>query len=398
MKLLKGTLLFIFFIFNIISIYPSDNNFEFLKTLYLQASNLRERQKVLKEMNKFATDEFKDFIMGIIIDQSNYSYGILELKDYEDWVIETARIAGKLKIGNASTYLEKIYGKVKSPIIKGEIILQIAETGDKSYLGWFNNLLHEINDLHKYKKYKEREEIVQGLVIGIGLFGDESSFDELLYCALPNYSKTVQDLANNAIEKVTKNPALLCGDIILSDSTDYDIKMDALVYAFQSNSPDDSKIEVFTKTLQKMLGTKVESQLKEKRIFLLNKSVFYLGELKVNDKEVVNMIEQKWNEENDYYSIIINVEALEKIGTNDAAIVFNEKLKLLNQRKKEGSQDGFLTDEGPKVILAIIKALGKIRYSGSLEVLYDTMWTEDYGFNIKREASKSINLIMNQTK
>ncbi len=397
MKIIKGIFILLIFISNIIPIYSSDNNFEFLKVLYLKANTLREKQKALKDMNKFTTDEFKDFVMDIIIDQSNYSFSILEIKDYEDWVIESARIAGKLKMGKTSSYLEKIYGKVKAPIIKGEILLQIAETGDKSYLGWFNYLLHDINSLHKDKKFKEQEEIIQGLVIGLGKFGDESSFDELLYCALPHYSKTVQDLANNAIEKVTKNPALLCGDIVLN-STDYDMKMDALVYAFESNSPDESKIEVFKMTLQKMLGIKGDTKIKEQRSFLLNKSVYYLGELKTSDKEIVKMIEQKWNEENDYYSIIINIESLEKIGTNDAAIVLNEKLKFLNQRKKEGSQDGFLTNEGPKVILAIIKALGKIRYNGSLEVLYDTMWTEDYGLNIKREASKSINLIMNQTK
>ena len=45
------------------------------------------------------------------IDLTNYNYSILQIKDYENWVLATAKIISKLKIKDAAPYLEKIYNK-----------------------------------------------------------------------------------------------------------------------------------------------------------------------------------------------------------------------------------------------------------------------------------------------
>ena len=395
MKLIKILILFI--LINNTVFINSSNNLTLFKNLYYKANSLQEKQDVLKQIDKVATDEYINFIMEIVVDQSNYNYGFLEIKDYENWVLATADIVKKLKIKDAAPYMEKIYNKCKTAVVKGEILLTIAYTGDKSYIKWLNNLLYDINNLHRANKFKNQEEIIQGIVIGLGIFGDESSFENLLYVAMPYFSDKTQELAKQAIEKITDNPALLCNEIILNNP-DYDTKIDALTVALESNSPEEDKIYTSKITLKKMNGTLVEFNLKEKRKALLNKSVYYLGEKRVKDKEVVDMIEEKWDNEDDFYSILTNIEALEKIATEDAAKVLNKKLAYWNKRKKEGSKDGFVVTEGIKVMIALIKALGKIKYNGSLEVLYDTIWTEGYGEPIKKEAQNSINLIMNQIK
>ena len=69
-------------------------------------------------------------------------------------------------------------------------------------------------------------------------------------------------------------------------------------------------------------------------------------------------------------------------------------------KKRLGKKYWYISSPTPTVpvIIALIKALGTIKYTGSLEVLYDTIWTEGYGEIIKKEALNSIDLIMNQTK
>ncbi len=395
MKLLKTFILFILLINT--TLINSNENLTLFKRLYYKARSLREKQVVLSQMQKVVSDDFIDFIMEIIVDQSNYNFSILEAKDYENWCLESAKMAAQLKIEKSALYLERIYNKSQSAIVKGQILLTIAQTGNKSYIEWLNNALYKINNLHREKKYVEKEEIIQGIVIGLGLYADKSSFVDLLYAATPNYSNKTQELAKSAIDKITDNPALLCNDIILNNPN-YDNKIDALLFAIESKSPDETKINTCKMTLKKTLGTDVENKLEIKKIKLLNESVKYLGKMKVQDKEIVNMIEQKWDDENDFYSAIINIQALESISSEDAAKLLNKKLSYWNKRKKEGSKDGYLSDEGPKVIVALIQALGSIKYIGSAEVLYDTIWTEGYGDNINREALKSIDLIMNNTK
>lgn len=396
MKILKISFIFIFILFNTILI-NSDDNLTLFRTLYYKANSLTERQEILEQMDKVITDEFKNFIMEIVVDQSNYNYNILQTKDYENWVLTTAKIVTKLKIAEAAPFLEKIYNKCKTSITKGQLLVTIAQTGDRNYVKWFNNLLYDINNLHRANKFIKQEEIVQGIVIGLGLFADESSFEILLYDAMPYFSDNTQALAKESLEKITDNPAKLCTNIIINNP-DYETKLDALIYALESNSPEEDKIEMCKSTLKKMNGVIIENKFKEKLKALLNKSVYYLGEKRVKEKEVVDMIEEKWNNENEFYSILTNIEALEKIATEDAANVLIRKLTYWNQRKKEGSKDGYLVDQGPKAIIALIKALGIIKYNGSLEVLYDTIWTDGYGEPIKKEALNSIDLIMNKIK
>ena len=127
---------------------------------------------------------------------------------------------------------------------------------------------------------------------------------------MPYFSDKTQELAKNALEKISDNPAKLCFNIVINDP-DYDTKIDALTYALESNSPEEDKIYLAKNTLKKMNGSIVQADLKEKRIALLNTSVKFLGEKKVTDKEVIDMIEEKWDNENSFYSILANIEALE---------------------------------------------------------------------------------------
>lgn len=396
MKLFRVFFLF-FFTSNILFVINSKDDLTLFKKIYYKADTLQKRQEILDDMEKVVTEEFNDFIVNIVVDQANYNYNSTNIKDYENWVLATLKIISKLKIKEANQYLEKIYDKCKNIILKSQIILTIVQTGDVRYIEWLNNLLYKINSLHREKKFIGQEELVQGIVMGLDAFGDISSFENLLYVALPNFSDDTQKLAKKAIDKITDNPALVCNEIILNN-TDFDIKLDALKYAINSNSPDKDKIYTCKMTLQKMSGVATEVYLEDKRKALLNYSVEFLGEKKVDDKEVIDMIEEKWNSENEYYSILTNIEALKKIGTEDAVEVLITKLYYFNQRKKEGFNDGFLTEEGPKIVIALINALGATKNPESLDVLHDTIGTEGYGNTIKMEALKAIDLIENKTK
>jgi hypothetical protein len=147
-----------------------------------------------------------------------------------------------------------------------------------------------------------------------------------------------------------------------------------------------------------MSGVATETVYKDKKKALINYSVQYLGEKKVKDKDVIDLIEEKWDNENEYYSILTNIEALEKISTDNAANVLIKKLSYWHERKKENIKDGYSDNESQKIIIALIKALGTIKYPESLDILYNILGTDGYGDTIIREASKSIDLIINKIK
>ena len=391
------TIISLLLILNVFNLFSSIEDIKMWERLYYQANSFKEKQEIMKSMKDKITTEFNDLIMQIVVEQSNMSFKIYEAKDYENLVIHTAAIAGKLKIKESTEYLKKIYEKVNSSIAKGEILNQIGYTENTEYLPWMNDLFRDFNTKQKGKGTQGIEEIIYGLILGISAFSDESSFEYLLYAAMPHYSKKIQELAETTINKITNDPAKLCNEIILEDP-DYELKIDALNFALKSASSTEAKINTCKLTVNKIQWSEVPFNTIEKKKELLNKSVYYLGEMKSNDDETIEMIEKKWDNETDYYSILFNIEALQKIGTEKAAKVLIKKIKFWNDLKKEGAKEGFTSDDGHKIMIATLQALGKIKHRGSLEILYDTVWTDSYGNIIKTEALRAIDSIMNTTK
>jgi len=92
-------------------------------------------------------------------------------------------------------------------------------------------------------------------------------------------------------------------------------------------------------------------------------------------------------------SNIITIESLQKIATTDAAKVLSDKLGEFTQKTKDGAGTGFGKEEGERITIAIIRALGDIKDPVASEELLKIKTSSQYGNTVKNEATKALDLI-----
>ncbi|OHD15643.1 MAG: hypothetical protein A2086_13775 [Spirochaetes bacterium GWD1_27_9] len=363
--------------------------------LYKQARDVKEKKEKVQQMSDIATKEFEKLIYSILQEEVEYALtkNPQEIKYFEEWVYYTILLVGKLEFKNTGNLLKALYIKVENPRYKGEIALVIGKVGATDLIGFLNNELRVYNDLQKNGKIIGKEETVDGLIRALTIFKDYSSFPVLFYASLPNYPENLRLLAINALSKMTDSPSKDCEKVIKNEKN-MDVVLEALRFSFESKSPESEKISATKTALFVGLDELVNSDKNTSIETLKNirdEATFYLGELKAKDPEVIKLIDKKWNTtDKDTNGNLISIEALQKIATEDAAKVLITKLAFLTLKAKEGYGTGFGKDEGEKITIAIIRALGSIGSPIAYDELLKVKNSTNYGKPIIEEANKAL--------
>lgn len=386
MKKIFLMLLFLFYLNNVFSVSLVD----LWTRRYRNAKDIKEKREIVLSLNKRVTGEYEPLILEILKEMSLYipDASPENFRYYEDIVYYVAEMMQKLGIKKSSDDLILIYKKMKNPLHKGMIAETIGMIQDKKDLWFLNEELKLINLEHRKGTYKDKDRQLYGIVRGLQFFSDPSSFSELFYVAIPNYSKVIQEEANKAILKITKDVAPYCKELIESE-TDARIILEALSFAYSSESSVEKKVECAQVALLKGInfGLKdpvVNTQFEKIR----DESTRILGELKASDEKTLVLISKKWDNDKNTNSRLITIEALEKIGTNESGKILANWLKIFIDRKKKESAAATTIPDENKILIAIIKALGNIKGDVGAEELFEI--TPIFGSIIVDEARKAL--------
>lgn len=367
------------------------------KILYSQAKTIKEKRDKVIKMAEVANAEFNNLVFDILQEEVEYALeqDVQEKKYFDEWVINTVNLATKLKVPNIASQLKALYQKIDTPRLKGDLMVSMGKTLDKSLLDFINNELRVFNELQKAGGIKGKEDIVDGVVKALDSFKDSSSFSYLFYASLYNYSEKTRKLAKSALDKITDNPASYCDEIIINE-TDMNVVFEALKFSYSSKSPDVEKINSARFALQIGLDTMVSSEKNTARVIqdeIRDEATLYLGNLKAKDKDIITLIDKKWRMDKGANSNLVSIEALQKISTTDSAKLLSDRLGELNAKVKDGSGTGFGKDEGEKITLAIIRALGAIADPVATDELLKVKNSTQYANTIKQEAVKALEKI-----
>lgn len=381
--------------FTISSLYGQ--NVKVWDTLYKQSKSVKDRRDRISQISDTANSDFAPLIYNILQEQLEYvlSNDVQEKKYYDEWVSIAVGIASRLKIEKVSDMFRSLYQKVQTPRIKGDVMVALGKTGDISQVDFINNELRVFNELQKSGGIKGKEDIVDGTIKALEYLKDTSSFSYLFYASLPGYAEKTRKLAKEALEKITDNASEYCNEIIRTD-TDMNVVYEALKFSYNSKSGDKDKILSARFALIVGLDVYVSSDKNLAQFTkddIRDESVKYLGNLKASDKEIVSLIEKKWRLDKTSNSNIITIEALQKIATTDSAKVLSDKLGEFNQKVKEGGGTGFGKEEGERITIAIIRALGEIKDPIGNEELLKIKTSSQYGNTVKNEAIKALDMI-----
>ncbi|MEE1289571.1 MAG: hypothetical protein UHW86_00915 [Spirochaetota bacterium] len=383
---------------------------KYYENMYSFAKKMKEKRdlvkRVYKDIGEGEGENYAPLISKIIDEQ--YNYGVEQdknsFKDYEEWIYYTAMCAGALKLNNKAAQLKTIYTYVKSPIYLGTIAHVLALTGAKDeVLPWLNEHLREMNMMVRKGSggigYKE--EIVEGILLGMKEFKDLTSFEHVFFATVPNYSERIREIAREVLTEITDNPAPQIATFINAED-DFSIVRELLAYAHKSSSSNEDKEKLYLSVLDRCLGQMVENN--QENLAFKPKAeqdvVFYLGEIKATSAEATKLIGEKWKADNkdksgvseDTNVKLINIEALRKIATPEASKVLLENLRFYYTAGKAGFGTGYGTKEGNKIFIAIIRALSEIGNSDEdiimqLELIKNA---DEFGMPVIHEAEKAL--------
>lgn len=375
------------------------------KRKYDAAVDIKGKSKVVREMVNVAEAGFEPLLIRILEEQINAGVpSFFGRSEHEEWIKHVAYMAGELKIKEASPLLIKIYEEMKlqDAIIKGEILHAIGKINEAGDLAWLNNEMNEYNILHKAGGVKGQLETVYGLVKALEIYNSPESFSVLFYATLPNYNESIRGIAKEILQRSTDNPTPLCEEMI-KDFDDMQIALEALRYGYYSNSPKEEKVKMIVAAVDTALDRMIGKDLVYNEVMrsIVNEGVVFLGDLKANSKEAIDVIEKKWNRDvfkknvkmMDTITLLNNIEALQKIAGNDAAIVLQRKLKDYVDKKMAGSATGYGDQEGPKIMIAIIRAMGATGADVD-DVIFELDRVADsermFGTTLRNEAKKAL--------
>lgn len=378
----------------------------YYKMMYGNARKMKEKCNLVKDIYKNIEDDYAPIISDIIDEQ--YNYGVERdknsFKDYEEWIYYTAMSAGSLKLSGQAEKLKTIYTYLKTPIYIGTVAHVIALTGTKEeVLPWINEHLREMNTMVKKGSgsISYKEEIVEGLLFGAKEFKDSSSFEPVFFATIPNYSERIRKTARDVLKEITDDPVQIISTFINGED-DFAIVKDLLDYAHKSSSSNEDKEKLYISVLDRCLGQLIEKSYEN----MANKPkveqnlVFYLGEIKAQSPQAAKLIGEKWKADNadkrgiaeDANIKLINIEALQKIATKEAADVLLDNLNIYYTAGKEGFGTGYGTKEGNRIFIAVIRALGEIGISDEniIMALESIKISEEFGTPVTREAEKAL--------
>lgn len=394
---MKKILISLSFIF-IVTI-ASNANVRLWQILYSNANTLKEKRNILMKIQNTATEDYKDFILKIMEEQVFHPTGnnVMEKRYFDEWVYYTNKIYQKLKIKEGGEHLQKLYKDVENPVYKGELLFSFGQLEDKTFVPWLNAELNNFNELHRMGKTSGYKESLYGVIKALHALKDESSFYYLFYVAVPNYSDEIRAHAQAALKDLTNDPADLCNEVIIKEA-DPRIVLEALHYALDSESPDEKKINTCKVALKMSIYKLVKNEEMPIQRQIRNDATLAIGKLKPStDTEVINLLKKRWDykPDKDVKSRLAIIEALKNISSDDSVKLLSDFLTEFNELKDEETKTGFIQEEGGKIIIALIKALGETKNEIALEALYSIELNKTFGTTIRNFARESIEEIEN---
>jgi len=355
-------------------------NFQTQKILYKQAKNTKEKAQRIKDIYQVATEEYSKFIIDILMELSNYflENDIMEKRNFDEWAYYSILTASKLKIKEATPFFRDLFSKISRTDYRAHILYLIGLSEDKEFLPFLNAQLKYYNNQQRFGdvKVKDMFVLVEGCLNALEVFSDPSSFYEVFY-AVNAYNERINSIAKRVRDSIaTKNDAATVCDIIIKTSDDLNLVYDALVYSFESKSSNEKKIMNCNSALERIFNQLGAEDLIKRDTLkrIKNLAVKNLGELKATDK--------------------ITIEALKKIGTEEAVRVLTDRLAFYIKVLKEGGKVTFEKEYGVDFMKEIVKALGDMNSKIPLPELEEIKSGDYFGKPLQNEAELAIKKIL----
>jgi hypothetical protein len=273
-----------------------------------------------------------------------------------------ARELGRTKYAEAGPDIWKAVETFNNPLVKSELVITLGKAGAANYLPHVAQLLTDLNTKNPSDLEMQTRDsrVAYGAILSLENFKDISGYLPVFFAANGWYDSRVKTQAAASLPAITDDPTDPLVQVLQS-SYPYAIKYLALQSEEASQAPEASKARAAVVALTE--GWKAATIDIHQRNELARLRKLSLDMIRrygtPGDNTVYSSLERSYREGIDTNEKLDAIQALSVIGTNEAALLLNNFILTIHQRRQSNS----FTPEDDQLIQALITALGATKQS-----------------------------------
>jgi hypothetical protein len=241
-------------------------------------------------------------------------------------------------------------------------LIALGQVNGREFLPYIIQRLNEYNSqtFRNAETRRRYQAAVIGCISALETFQDLSGFSPVFFVSVGSYDPAVRQIANNALPNIAEDPGDVISTIIQNTTNNPVVKLEAWNQMLRSRAPNSSKARVATVAIATSYSYPTTDLSMQKRLGDMRKSAIKtIMQFGVSDNIVYTYLDRSYstnfnNNAPDYEEIILTLNALAAIKSDEAVDLFLKYLRELNERRYTGPW----TDKERQVFQWVVSCIG----------------------------------------
>jgi hypothetical protein len=223
-------------------------------------------------------------------------------------------------------------------------LIALGQVNGRDYIPHVVQRLNDYNT-QTYRNAETRRRIqtaVIGCINALETFQDISGYRPVFFASVGSYDPAVKQIAANALPNIAVDPGDVINGIIVDLGSNPAVKLEALREMLKTRAPNSSKAKVAAGALATGWSYTISDKANQERLRDMRKiAIETIRQYGVTDNSVYGNLEKSYsnnfiNSKPDYDEIMLTLNALAAVKSNEAVSLLTKFLSELNGRRRSG--------------------------------------------------------------
>jgi hypothetical protein len=241
-------------------------------------------------------------------------------------------------------------------------LIALGQVDGREFLPYIVQRLNEYNSqtFRNAETRRRYQTAVIGCITALETFHDISGFSPVFFVSVGSYDPAVRQIAYNALPNIAEDPGDVISAIIQNTSNNPFVKLEAWNQMLRSRAPGSSKARVAAVAFETSYNYSTTDQVMLRRVGDMRKSAIdTIRQFGVSDNSVYANLDKSYgnnfnNRSPDYDEIILTLNTLAAVKSDEAVDLLLKYLRELNERRSTGPW----TDKERQVFQWVVSCIG----------------------------------------
>jgi hypothetical protein len=223
-------------------------------------------------------------------------------------------------------------------------LIALGQVNGREFISHIVQRLNEYNaqTFRNAETRRRYQTAVIGCINALETFHDISGFSPVFFVSIGSYDPAIRQIAYNALPNITEDPGDVISAIIQNTTHTPIIKLEAWNQMLRSRAPGSSKAKVAAVALETSYNYSTTDLMMQRRLGDMRKSAIdTIRQFGVSDNTVYTNLDKSYsnnfnNRSPDYDEIILTLNTLAAVKSDDAVGLLFKYLRELNERRSTG--------------------------------------------------------------